>query len=391
MCAPANGMTVMRRLTRGVVVTSGLLAVTLAGAGVAPAAGSAPPLRVARVHDLGTLGGPDSRGEQINDRGQVLGSSTTAEGTTAPFFWDGARLHRVAAPGWARVTAAALNDRGQVAGTLSDASGRTSAFLWRRGHVRELGTLGHAAGATSTAADVNDAGHVVGTSTRGAGRPERAFLWRDGRMTDLGTLGGASSRAVAVNNRDQVIGESETADGRMAPFLWSGGRMRELESLPQPSSNVTTAINDRGVVLGLRQSSEPNADMEAVLWTRTGVVRVGLFLPVALNDRGDVVGHDVFDFRALRWRNGVLSELPGLGGASAALAVNSRGVAAGATHTPEFVERAVVWDVDGAMLDLGTLGGGEARADGINDRHQVVGTASLPDGTQHAAVWDLRR
>jgi len=43
------------------------------------------------------------------------------------------------------------------------------------------------------------------------------------------------------------------------------------------------------------------------------------------------------------------------------------------------------------MLDLGTLGGGEARADGINNRNQVVGTAFLPDGTQHATVWDLRR
>ena len=373
----------MRRLTRGAMVTSGLLAVILAGGGVAPAAAAAPPLRVARVHDLGTLGGLSSAGLQINERGQVLGTSSTAEEFSVPFFWDGA-LHRVTVPGWPGVTAAALNDRGQVAGTASDATGRTRAFVWQRGHARVLGTLG---GTTSSAADVNDLGHVAGTSTRRSG-PEHAFLWRGGRLTDLGTLGGAWSRAVALNNCDQVIGESETADGRVVPFLWSRGRMRELESLPQPSRNVAIAINDRGDVLGQRQDSGPNADMEAVVWPRTGgVVVVGLFQPNAINDHGDVVGQDVFEFFAFRWRNGVLSRLTDLGFASAALAVNDRGIAAGYSD----IDRAAVWDLDGTVLDLGTLGGPQALAQGINNRNQVVGTAKLADDSEHAVVWDLTR
>src|SRR5262249_29649121 len=42
---------------------------------------------------------------------------------------------------------------------------------------------------------------------------------------------------------------------------------------------------------------------------------------------------------------------------------------------------------DGAMLDLGALGGRTSRAFGINNQDQVVGSADLDSATSHAFVY----
>jgi probable HAF family extracellular repeat protein len=40
-------------------------------------------------------------------------------------------------------------------------------------------------------------------------------------MRDLGTLGGPASGAVAINERGQIAGDAETADGPDHAFLWT--------------------------------------------------------------------------------------------------------------------------------------------------------------------------
>lgn len=89
--------------------------------------------------------------------------------------------------------------------------------------MRGLGTL--PGGDTSSAADINDRGQVVGNSETVAGEDIRhAFLWEDGEMTDLRTLpGGGTSIATAINDRGQIVGSSETASegGYYHAVLWS--------------------------------------------------------------------------------------------------------------------------------------------------------------------------
>jgi probable HAF family extracellular repeat protein len=89
--------------------------------------------------DLGTLGGTNSFAYGLNNRGQVVGISTTAPGQvpmeagTHAFLWERGRmtdLNELLAPGsgWELTFAFGINDAGQIAGSgLVD--GREHAFL----------------------------------------------------------------------------------------------------------------------------------------------------------------------------------------------------------------------------------------------------------------------
>jgi probable HAF family extracellular repeat protein len=211
--------------------------------------------------------------EDLNDRGEAAvtvypsGGPELVDGVAA--VWRvGGGIRRLGTLGGERSWALAIDERGRVAGVSETAGGDRHAFAWRGGRMVDLGTLG---GATSVVGDVlapgglfqanvadlaiNDRGDVVGTSETASG-DLHAFLWRDGRMRDLGTLGGPSSRAAAVNERGQVVGYSETASGDQHAFLWDRGRMTDLGALlgttpaGQPVWSRATAVNDRGQVVG---------------------------------------------------------------------------------------------------------------------------------------------
>jgi probable HAF family extracellular repeat protein len=89
-------------------------------------------------------------------------------------------LHRVIL---ARQTAM-VNDRGQVVGWSTTANGETHAFLYKDSVMTDLGVLG---GAFSDAFGINDRGEIVGQSETASGAVH-AFLFKDGVMHDLGTL-----------------------------------------------------------------------------------------------------------------------------------------------------------------------------------------------------------
>src|SRR6476619_3651232 len=75
------------------------------------------------MSDLGTLGGPFSRALDINDIGQVIGTTTTATGDVHAFFWQGGILSDLGrlvgdSPGFV-----AINGTGQIAGSMSATPG----------------------------------------------------------------------------------------------------------------------------------------------------------------------------------------------------------------------------------------------------------------------------
>ncbi len=48
-----------------------------------------------------------------------------------------------------------------------------------------------------------------------------AFVWQNGRLTKLPGLGGSDTYASAINDHDQIVGESTTRTGQTHAVLWT--------------------------------------------------------------------------------------------------------------------------------------------------------------------------
>jgi probable HAF family extracellular repeat protein len=244
--------------------------------------------------DLGGLGGNfsmtgqismSSAANAINDKVQVVGSSSTYAGTTHAFLYSGGVMKDIGTLGGGATifgqpffysTANGINNAGQVVGTSSVAGGGAHAFEYSSGKLTDLGTLGGAVTLTgrspgySSASAINNVGQVVGKSSTSSGQ-EHAFLYSGGVMKDLGTLGGlhaygqtyATSFAGGINDLGQVVGSSTTNNGPMHAFLYKNGTMYDLNSLLPANSGWTlygaTGINTRGqiVAYGVSGTARP--------------------------------------------------------------------------------------------------------------------------------------
>jgi probable HAF family extracellular repeat protein len=159
------------------------------------------------MHDLGTLGGPDSEANAINDSGEVVGDASLRPLSTHAFLYNNGIMQDLGTLGGAESRADAINDLGQIAGRASTAHGTTDAFLFSRGSMQDLGTLG---GTGSAAVGINDAGDVVGYYTKNSGI-NSGFVYTNGTMYDLTSLlvnspGYTFENAIGINASGQIIG-----------------------------------------------------------------------------------------------------------------------------------------------------------------------------------------
>jgi probable HAF family extracellular repeat protein len=98
--------------------------------------------------DLGSLGGPSAGASAINDRGDVSGTSATADGSVRPFLWtpESRTLLQLNPPEGFPVAingcCKTINDRREIVGFMFNADfTQQHAFLWKDGVMVDLNDL----------------------------------------------------------------------------------------------------------------------------------------------------------------------------------------------------------------------------------------------------------
>ena len=167
----------------------------------------------------------------VNDKAQVVGTSGLCSNTTANGLVDGP--HAVLWDPDGSVTdlgnlggtmgnvAAGINNRGEVVGGSSSKDGNLHAFLWTKDTgIQDLGLLG--ADVVTAPTWINNSGQAVGGSCPAAGNC-RAFLWQDKVLIDLNTLIPADGPlyllfAFGINDSGVIVGQAMTNSGELHAF-----------------------------------------------------------------------------------------------------------------------------------------------------------------------------
>jgi probable HAF family extracellular repeat protein len=276
-----------RKLVRAALVASAVAGVVTASLTVVAAAAARPvakPQRSCGVVDLTPSGASASSATAVNDRGQVLGSSSGSP-SFGYFLWRDGTFTDLGLG--ADSAARGLNDRGQVVGSQPVGVLR-HVFLWEQGVLHDLGNFGFQ---FADASDINNRGQV-------AGGHDHAFLWENGDEHDLGTLGGRFSGATAINDRGQVVGISSTlSDASIHAFLVENGATDLGTLVGDAGGSQARDINNKGDVVGFSTAVVPGGPTHPVIWPRGGapvdlqpLAGFGVGSALAINDRGDIVG-----------------------------------------------------------------------------------------------------
>lgn len=292
-------------------------------------------------------------------------------------------------------TATAINDRGVVVGFSSSFEDGTTGYLWRRGRVVDLGSY--------EPSDVNSRGVVVGSTVGEGGAIGGAAIWRNGRMTVLTGIPGYFNRAEAINDRGQVVGIHPNGTGGLQGYVWHRGRVRDLAPVgPTDDQTVAEDIDEDGTAVGYscgggicRPARWPNGVGE-YLPLPSGALAGG----AAAVDEGRVVGTAGFregaDDRnqAVEWDSGGRLrqlDVPGAG-STVATGLAGRFVSGWALSLVGNTGYAVAWR-DGVAHILPTRHPTDsARAEDVDARGRVVGmieaTAQPPvDPPPRAVLW----
>jgi probable HAF family extracellular repeat protein len=279
----------------------------------------------------------------------------------------------------------------------------------RRYAITDLGTLG---GTYSFAFGINNAGKIAGsaaTPDQTDGFAVTAYLWSKQKgIISLGVLGPplfpacptCNSGASAVGALGQVAMGSEiaTLDSNGEDFgqwdppapahrvtlgaIWRNGVMTALPTLLGGSNANVFWFNNLGQVSGVAENDIPDSSCSIVT-----PFQVRRFQPVIWGPNGEI--------------QRVLSPLESKGDTVAyAFTINDKGQVVGGSGlcstaglppvaiNNTTASHAVLWEKDGSIHDLGSLGGAANVAGNINNRGEVVGTAQSPiDGTIHAFKW----
>jgi probable HAF family extracellular repeat protein len=169
----------------------------------------------------------------------------------------------------------------------------------------------------------------------------------------------------------------------------------------QPTG-VAIGLSDAGQITGSAFGLVTPDDYKPFRWTAaTGAVRLVGCCDTEwgndINEAGVVVGTAQTDAatgsRGFVASGTTMTRLPILPGAAAelsagAVAINDVGQIVGSSMTGSSATHAVLWSSEGAIQDLGTLGGTNSAAIDINDAGLVIGSSQIAgDAVTHFFLW----
>jgi probable HAF family extracellular repeat protein len=176
--------------------------------------------------------------------------------------------------------------------------------------------------------------------------------------------------------------------------------------MPSRTTTTTFALTGFCVLLSLLFASPASAAPHSkYVVTDLGTLGGANAVAFWVTDSGDVVGfsdtgqmdsNGLFTQHGFRWHRGTMHDLgtPN-GNFTYAFSANDEGRVAGQTFLPDdFTGHAALWNKNGALTDLGTLGGTNSYANAISSEDQLTGTSQTtsPDPffgqQQHPFFWE---
>ena len=274
MTSPTSA-TICRRVAA--FAAAAVVALTVAGAGVAVAAGDQataepePPALTLRgfVREKdgefavaqppgATLTKPGG----INNRGDILFKYLDADGIQRGAVLSRGVYRPIEFPGAAVTAPLGQNDRGDIVGNYLDQAGASHGFLLTRHdtyttvdnpNADDNGLVLESFGTIIT--NINNHGEMVGSYTAG-GKLLGFVRDRKGRFTTIAPPGAAATLVTDINDRGDIVGDSSEvsadalfSDGDGDSFLLDKRVYRGIE-FPGAVRTVVNAINNRGEMAG---------------------------------------------------------------------------------------------------------------------------------------------
>ncbi len=270
------------------------------------------------MHDLGTLGGQHSFGYGINDVGYVTGWSDVegdsltlnpSSPVTHAFVYDGISMQSIGTLGGKDSYGRDINNSGHVTGHSDiTGDGASHAFYYDGTTMKDIGTLG---GDNSVGLGINESGQVVGQSQLAGSFDYVAFLY-DGNnvhdlceLTDCKTNGWSSLDSASSINESGDITGSGKINGETHAFLIS---VVSISAVPVAfDDNASVAVNTATVInviandIDIEDGSPPLAP-PAVVTLTTATSKQGFDISASANGTitytptGGFIGTDYFKY-----------------------------------------------------------------------------------------------